>query len=861
MANNPTMVEHAANLLNALNFYHRNGQYPLDDTSLWNTLADFQAYLTEAGSYRYPGQLVSITNGEAYGGGSKDVSLAVVRPDGTAQMIGSELIFDSVTAAESYITANPEFAAAGKTLTVKKDTTYELYVIKTDKTLQRISFEASDIPEVSWDALTGKPTSSVTDIDAAVTMTKRFTESDGVLSFDGAALAKVTDIPTQYEASKITGVINISNLPSGALERMYIAANDTARLALTTAEVQNGDTVKVTETGKMYYVKDDSKLGTGEAAQAFEEYTAGAATSVPWSGVTGTPTTLSGYGITDGVNSADVQQTYTADGKVVAWKQGTDDNTNTYNIEGKAKQAALADVATIARNAEKLGGQLPDYYATSANLTALSGRVDTAESDIDALETKTTQHDTDIVNLKNGSSITALAASKLTGEVPMANLPDAVKGHLETVADDTARFQLTTTQVQTGDVVKVTETGTMYFVKDDTQLGNEGGYEPITASSAGSVEWDNIKNKPTTVAGSGLTDALADGDVSTTYGVGKVVGWVTGTNDETSTNYEINGKAKEACKADKAGDASTLGGNAPSHFATEADLTALEGTVTGLDGRMDTAESDIDTIQGQIGTAGSSGILKEIADLKTGSSITALDASKITGEISIDNLPKAAIERLYIADTATALSTLTTNEVQNGDTVKVADSGLMYFVKDDTKLGTGDYMNAFEAYTVGQASQVPWSGVTGKPSTLSGYGITDAVASKEKVTEASAGNAGKILVLNSQGKLDVDITGHVEWNNILNKPTSSVTSIDNAVTAATHTNRAVLDKLSDSSGKLAYDGKVLAVQSDLDTTNATVAQHTTQIAQLGLGALTLVDDVTTDLPSAQTGQMALEIIA
>ena len=50
MANNPTMVAHAANLLNALTYFHRNGQYPLDDTSLWNTIEEFEAYLTEPGS-------------------------------------------------------------------------------------------------------------------------------------------------------------------------------------------------------------------------------------------------------------------------------------------------------------------------------------------------------------------------------------------------------------------------------------------------------------------------------------------------------------------------------------------------------------------------------------------------------------------------------------------------------------------------------------------------------------------------------------------------------------------------------------------------------------------------------------------
>lgn len=50
--------------------------------------------------------------------------------------------------------------------------------------------------------------------------------------------------------------------------------------------MQLGDTVKVAKTEKMYYVVDESKLSS-EAGYAV--YTAGTATSVPWSGVTGKP--------------------------------------------------------------------------------------------------------------------------------------------------------------------------------------------------------------------------------------------------------------------------------------------------------------------------------------------------------------------------------------------------------------------------------------------------------------------------------------------------------------------------------------------------------------------------------------------
>lgn len=96
---------------------------------------------------------------------------------------------------------------------------------------------------------------------------------------------------TSLSADKITGVIGIDHLPAGALERCKIVADDTARFKLTKNDIQNGDTVKVgtDANAKMYLVIDDTKLSS-EAGYTI--YTARSATSVPWSGVTGKPSTF-----------------------------------------------------------------------------------------------------------------------------------------------------------------------------------------------------------------------------------------------------------------------------------------------------------------------------------------------------------------------------------------------------------------------------------------------------------------------------------------------------------------------------------------------------------------------------------------
>lgn len=96
---------------------------------------------------------------------------------------------------------------------------------------------------------------------------------------------------TSLSADKITGVIGIDHLPAGALERCKIVANDTARFKLTTSDVQNGDVVKVgtDANAKMYFVIDETKLSSEDGYTVFS---AGTATSVPWSGVTGKPSTF-----------------------------------------------------------------------------------------------------------------------------------------------------------------------------------------------------------------------------------------------------------------------------------------------------------------------------------------------------------------------------------------------------------------------------------------------------------------------------------------------------------------------------------------------------------------------------------------
>ena len=112
----------------------------------------------------------------------------------------------------------------------------------------------------------------------------------GSVSSDFGSNVTISTTLANFDASKIaSGTISIDRLPKAALERLVVVANDTARFALTTATAQSGDTVKVTSTGKMYLIKDESKLNSEDG---YEPYTASQASFVPWSGVTGKPSTF-----------------------------------------------------------------------------------------------------------------------------------------------------------------------------------------------------------------------------------------------------------------------------------------------------------------------------------------------------------------------------------------------------------------------------------------------------------------------------------------------------------------------------------------------------------------------------------------
>lgn len=156
------------------------------------------------------------------------------------------------------------------------------------KQIDQLLGKANDIDLTKY-ALKTDNAPTATKLQAAMTIALSGAVTGSVSSDFGSNVTISTTL-ANFDASKIaSGTISIDRLPKAALERLIVVANDTARFALTTATAQSGDTVKVTSTGKMYLIKDESKLNSEDG---YEPYTASQASSVPWSGVTGKPSTF-----------------------------------------------------------------------------------------------------------------------------------------------------------------------------------------------------------------------------------------------------------------------------------------------------------------------------------------------------------------------------------------------------------------------------------------------------------------------------------------------------------------------------------------------------------------------------------------
>jgi hypothetical protein len=183
-----------------------------------------------------------------------------------------------------------------------------------------------------------------TDTDARAACIAQ-TITDGVTDSAPSQDAVFNAINNIGAAQVNEGVFDLARIPAAALERLAQVPDEAARFALTTHTVQLGDTVKQLDSGAIFIIVDENNLNN---ALGYVEYTAATAASVPWSGVTSKPTTLSGYGILDATPSSHIGATGIAHGIATESHNGfmsTSDKTKLEGIEAGAQVNVATNIA------------------------------------------------------------------------------------------------------------------------------------------------------------------------------------------------------------------------------------------------------------------------------------------------------------------------------------------------------------------------------------------------------------------------------------------------------------------------------------------------------------------------------------
>lgn len=348
----------------------------------------------------------------------------------------------------------------------------------------------------------------------------------GSVSSDFGSNVTISTTLANFDASKIaSGTISIDRLPKAALERLIVVADDTARFALTTATAQSGDTVKVTSTGKMYLIKDESKLNSEDG---YEPYTVGQASSVPWSGVTGKPSTF-----TPPTSSATVlggiKVGYTTSGK--NYKVQLDSSGNAYvNVPWTDTNTTYTNMGAASASAAGKAGLVP---APAAGAQAKYLRGD---------GTWQTPPNTTYSNMGG-------ATSSAAGSAGLVPAPAAGKQ---------ASFLR-------GDGTWVVPTNTTYAKANTTTLGlvmigyaENGKNYPVELDSSGkmyvNVPWTDTNTTYGVVGANGSTGLVKNGSTVTSasgYTACPIVGGIPYYKD-TNTTY-ANMKAATASAAGAAG--------------------------------------------------------------------------------------------------------------------------------------------------------------------------------------------------------------------------------------------------------------------------------------------------------------------
>ena len=175
-----------------------------------------------------------------------------------------------------------------------------------------------------------------------------------------------------------------------------------------------------------------------------------------------------------------------------------------------------------------------------------------------------------------------------TGTLPLSVLPQGALERLVKVADEEARFALTTDDVQLGDSVLQIDTDTMYIVINTAQLNNNAGYEEYAAGTAVLAETAEKVQHQLTVQKNGETQFVYDGSVARTINIASSFADLTG---QIAANQIPDGIITDVKLGVNYAGSATKGGSATSAVKLDVARTiSFTGVVVGsttFDGTKD----------------------------------------------------------------------------------------------------------------------------------------------------------------------------------------------------------------------------------------------------------------------------------
>lgn len=138
--------------------------------------------------------------------------------------------------------------------------------------------------------------------------------------------------------------------------------------------------------------------------------------------------------------------------------------------------------------------QVPSDWMATQGVSRIINKPTLGSAATKNYKTTVTSGSNDLVTSDAVYSAISTKADLVDGKVPMSQMPPAVIERMVSVSDDNARFQLTKSQVQNGDTVKVLSTNKMYLVVDDDYLDTEAGYSVYVAGRAAEAVADQNGN-------------------------------------------------------------------------------------------------------------------------------------------------------------------------------------------------------------------------------------------------------------------------------------------------------------------------------------------------------------------------------